>query len=342
MPQVVRTHVFTDIRGYSRIVDEKGDTAAAKYIRTYSRIIRDALPARGVQVEQTGDTFHLAFASPGAALRAAFAIADALRRHNELDPSMPLPVSIGMESGQSLRRKGAYVGAGIFLAQRLCDLASAGQVLVGPTLHGLVRSASVPMKDLGVRRLRDGQSIRVFEAREPDTSHAAAGQADRFLATVLFTDIVDSTATAVALGRKRWGEAVERHNEITREELRKHRGSEVDTAGDGFYATFESPSQAIACATVVGRRVRDEVGIGIRAGVHTGECEIVAGKVGGLSVVVGARIRDLAGADDILVSQTVKDLLLGSPVSLRQRAKGVTLKGVPATWDVYEVTRDPR
>jgi class 3 adenylate cyclase len=159
---------------------------------------------------------------------------------------------------------------------------------------------------------------------------------DRLLATVLFTDIVDSTATATALGSDReWRRVVERHHEIVRGFLRRYQGVEIDTAGDGFFASFDGPARAIRCAERIVDAVR-QLGISIRAGVHTGECELIDGKLGGIGVVVGARIGSNAKANEILVSQTVKDLTAGSGLAFEDAGE-YELKGVPEAWHLYRV-----
>ena len=143
---------------------------------------------------------------------------------------------------------------------------------------------------------------------------APAFELDTVLATVLFTDIVNSTELHASLGDEGWKPLVGRHHEIVRDALVRWRGVENDTAGDGFYATFDGPARAIRCAQEVIERVRD-LGIEVRAGVHTGEATVIDGKVSGLGVVIGSRIADSAAPSEILVSQTVKDLTAGSGLS---------------------------
>ena len=158
---------------------------------------------------------------------------------------------------------------------------------------------------------------------------------DAILATVLFTDIVDSTPKQASLGDAGWKDLIERHHAIVRDCLARWHGTENDTAGDGFYATFEGPARAIRCAQEIGDRVQT-LGIEIRAGVHTGECELIDGKVGGLAVTIGARIASSAGASEVLVSQTVKDLVAGSGLSFDDVGERA-LKGVPGLWRIYRV-----
>jgi class 3 adenylate cyclase len=166
----------------------------------------------------------------------------------------------------------------------------------------------------------------------PTSSH-------RFLSTLFFTDIVQSTANAAKVGDGRWRDVVESHNAIIREELTRHGGTEIDTAGDGFYASFDAPSRAIECALTARDRVH-AIGVDIRAGVHVGECEMVSGKIGGLAVTVGARVKDVAGAGEVLVSQTVKDVLIGTRLSFVAHGRAA-LKGVPEEVMLWLVEREP-
>ena len=162
------------------------------------------------------------------------------------------------------------------------------------------------------------------------------GTRERRLASVLFTDIVNSTATAATLGDARWGELVERHHREVRRLFAEHGGAEVDTAGDGFFAVFDGAARAARCALDIVSAVRD-LGIEIRAGVHAGEVESVAGKAGGLAVVVGSRIAALGGPSEVLASSTVKDLTLGSGLTFEDRGDA-ELKGVPGSWRLYRVS----
>jgi pimeloyl-ACP methyl ester carboxylesterase/class 3 adenylate cyclase len=165
-----------------------------------------------------------------------------------------------------------------------------------------------------------------------------APEAERVLATILFTDIVGSTAKAAELGDRAWRDLVSEHRVRVRRQLARFRGVELDTAGDGFFARFDGPGRAIRCARAVGDSVRD-LGLELRAGVHTGECEVLEGKVGGIAVHIGARIAAEAGAGEVCVSQTVKDLVAGSGITFRD--KGVAeLKGVTGDWRLYAVAED--
>ena len=160
------------------------------------------------------------------------------------------------------------------------------------------------------------------------------------MSTVLFTDIVGSTEMQASLGDRSWRELVERHHAIVRAALGRWRGVENDTAGDGFYATFDGPARAISCALDVVERVR-ELGIEIRVGVHTGECEVIDGKCAGLTVSIGARVASNAEPSEVLVSRTVKDLVAGSGLSFDDRGEH-ELKGVPDRWHLYRVLEGGR
>jgi class 3 adenylate cyclase len=164
---------------------------------------------------------------------------------------------------------------------------------------------------------------------------AARAPSSRSLATVLFTDVVGSTEQVAKLGDAGYRQVLERHHRAIRSELRRHGGSEVDTAGDGFFATFDGPARAIECALAICEAVRP-LGIEVRAGIHTGEVETIDGKVGGLGVHIGSRVSAVAGPSEVLVSSTVKDLVAGSGLVLEDTGEH-ELKGVPDRWRLYRV-----
>jgi pimeloyl-ACP methyl ester carboxylesterase/class 3 adenylate cyclase len=174
------------------------------------------------------------------------------------------------------------------------------------------------------------------ELEEFLTGSRGGAELDRVLATVLFTDIVGSTDRAVGLGDRGWQELLRRHHALVREELRRHRGVEQDTAGDGFFASFDGPARAVRCAQRICEGV-GRLGLEVRAGVHTGECERSAEKLGGIAVHIGARVMALAQPGEVLVSSTVRDLVSGSGLSFSERG-AYTLKGIPGAWSLYAVT----
>ena len=184
--------------------------------------------------------------------------------------------------------------------------------------------------------LSDSDAI-VDEIEELLTGVRGQAEPDRMLATVLFTDVVGSTERAAQLGDRRWRDLLESHNSVVRREIARFRGNEVKTAGDGFLATFDGPARAIRCASAISDAVR-LLGIETRAGLHTGECEVMGTDIGGIAVHIGARVAAMAGAGEVLVSSTVKDLVAGSGLEFQERGLH-TLKGVPGEWRLFAVER---
>jgi class 3 adenylate cyclase len=183
--------------------------------------------------------------------------------------------------------------------------------------------------------LSDADAI-LDEVEEFLTGVRHGPQPDRVLATVLFTDIVGATERAVALGDRRWRDLLDSHHALVRGELTRFRGHEVDTTGDGFLATFDGPARAIRCACAISDGAR-QLGLEIRAGLHTGECELIGNKVGGIAVHIGARVMGLAGTGQVLVSRTVRDLVTGSGLRFDDYGRH-SLKGVEGEWELFEVT----
>jgi class 3 adenylate cyclase len=180
------------------------------------------------------------------------------------------------------------------------------------------------------------EDVRTIVLGSRDSSQRA-----RALGVVLFTDIVDSTAIIAELGNRRWRDLIEAHNALVRREIIRYGGREVDTAGDGFVASFAGPSDAISCARAAIDAVA-WIGLDLRAGVHAGEFELVGERAGqakpsGIAMSIGARVTGLAGPGEVLASDTVRQLLVGSDFGFEDRGKH-TLKGVPDTWRVYLVT----
>jgi class 3 adenylate cyclase len=167
------------------------------------------------------------------------------------------------------------------------------------------------------------------------TGHQAEVEDDRVLATVLFTDIVDSTRRAVDMGDRDWHALLDAHDAVVRAQLARFRGREVSTAGDGFLAMFDGPQRAIRCAMAI-RDAVQSLGIEVRAGLHTGECEVRGDDIGGIAVHIGARVSALAGPNDVLVSSTLRDLVIGSGLEFEDRGAH-ELKGVPGDWHLFAV-----
>jgi class 3 adenylate cyclase/esterase/lipase len=216
------------------------------------------------------------------------------------------------------------VGNGRYLAAHI-----PGATLVEVPVEGHIPSAATvePYVDEIERFLRRAWDAGAWEENEPD----------RVLATVLFTDIVGSSERAAALGDREWRKMLEQHHELVRRQLVRFRGREVDTAGDGFFASFDGPARAIRCACAISESVR-ELGLDVRAGLHTGECEVVDGKVAGIAVHTGARVASEAQPGEVLVSSTVKDLVAGSEIQFADRGVAA-LKGIPGEWRLFAVER---
>jgi pimeloyl-ACP methyl ester carboxylesterase len=173
----------------------------------------------------------------------------------------------------------------------------------------------------------------VDEIEEFLTGARRGAELDRVLATVLFTDIVDATRKATEVGDRRWRDLLSAHHSAVREEIARFRGREIDTAGDGFLAAFDGPARAVRAASAIRHNIK-RLGLSIRAGLHTGECEVMGDKLSGVAVHIGARIAGLAAASEVLVSSTVRDLVAGSGLRFEDRGMHA-LKGVPGDWHLY-------
>jgi class 3 adenylate cyclase len=214
---------------------------------------------------------------------------------------------------------------------------------VVPIEHGRYLAAHIPgarfVELPGTSLMFDDQGglERLFEElAEFLTGERPVVEVDRVLTTVLFTDIVSSTEHLAALGDRRWKALLDDHDLMVRGELRRFRGREVKTMGDGVLACFDGPGRAIACATSIAHGAL-KLGIEVRAGMHTGECEVRGDDLAGLAVHLAARIAALAGAGEVLVSTTVKDLVAGSGIEFLDRGER-ELKGIPGAWRLFSVT----
>ena len=181
------------------------------------------------------------------------------------------------------------------------------------------------------------REVQSFLERAWDAAADRDTEPDRVLATVLFTDIVASSEHAARLGDRGWRDLLQQHHELVRRELLRYRGVEVDTAGDGFFASFDGPARAIRCAGSITDSVQT-LGLAVRAGLHTGECEVVDGKVTGIAVHTGARVASQAQPGEVLVSSTVKDLVAGSGIEFEDRGTA-ELQGIPGNWRLFAVAK---
>jgi len=280
---------------------------------------REAVRALGMQTEEEVEAFidYVRYgASPGMLERL-------YRMNKEIDirqvlPTVRVPTLVIHGSEDQI----VPVEAGAYTAQRL----RSARFIELPGVGHMALSAGGTQLQVEIERfLTDVWQTGGWEDTEPD----------RMLATVLFTDIVGSTAKAIELGDRRWRDLLERHHTLVRRELLRYRGREINTAGDGFLAAFDGPARAIRCACAIVEGVRD-LGLSVRAGLHTGECEVTGGNIAGIAVHTGARVAALAGADEVLVSSTVKDLVAGSGVQFSDRGAHA-LKGIPGEWRLFAV-----
>jgi pimeloyl-ACP methyl ester carboxylesterase len=256
------------------------------------------------------------------------------------------------------QRLAASPGAAVTLLRRAFDTDARGvlPIISVPTLilhkagdpftgveHGRYLAERIP----GARYRELAGVDHLFFAEDTDqllaeiqeflTGAREGAEPERVLATVLFADIVGSTEHAVRLGDRRWRDLLDAFYQGVRAELARFRGREIDTAGDGVLASFDGPARAIRCACAIVDGVRG-LGVAARAGLHTGECEVIGSKVGGIAVHTGARVASLAGASEVLVSSTVRDLVAGSGLRFDERGTH-TLKGVPGDWKLFAVAR---
>jgi class 3 adenylate cyclase len=304
---------FTTEEGAELLREEIATAGTDEWLSEYLEFFAPSLAA-DEEVQAWWRRLVLTSASPGAAI--------ALWRMNlEIDARQTL-ASIRVPTLVLYREEdGNYPDQARYIADRI-----AGAELVG-----------LPGKDHGY--FGDPEPIaleverflrRIWERGEWDVV-----EADRVLATVLFTDIVGSTEKAVTLGDKAWRDLLERHHAVIRQLLIRYHGTELDTAGDGFFASFDGPARAIRCACAISEAVK-ELGLDVRAGLHTGECELVENKVGGIAVHIGARVAKAAQPGEVLVSGTLKDLVAGSGLEFSERGTA-KLKGVPGEWRLYSI-----
>jgi class 3 adenylate cyclase len=285
---------------------------------------REAVRALGMQTEEEVEAFvdYVRYGTSPGMLERLY------RMNKEIDirqvlPTVRVPALVMHGSEDQI----VPVEAGAYTAQRI----RSARFIELPGVGHLALSGGATQTQAKIEQfLTDVWQTGGWEYAEPD----------RMLATVLFTDIVESTAKAIELGDRRWRDLLEHHHTVVRRELLRHRGREIDTAGDGFLAAFDGPARAIRCACAIVEGVRD-LGLSVRAGLHTGECEVADGKIAGIAVHTGARVAGLAAADEVLVSSTVKDLVAGSDIQFSDRGAHA-LKGIPGEWRLFAVQQQAR
>jgi pimeloyl-ACP methyl ester carboxylesterase len=316
--------------GAELMTAEELDARLEAFERDWPDAIDPAIPAPSGAADpgfrSRWRTFMRHAASPGAAIAL-------LRMNSQIDvrdvlPTIRVPTLV-------LFRRDARFGHGAAAWRE------AGQDPITPAEEGRSMAARIPGARLvelpgadHVPWVGDTDSL-LGEVEEFLTGVRRAPEHDRVLATILFTDIVESTALAARLGDRRWRELVERHHALVRRQLERFRGHEIDTTGDGFVASFDGPARGIRCAYAIAESVT-ALGISIRAALHTGECEVVDGKLAGIAVHIASRIAGQTAPGEVLVSNTVKDLVVGSSVAFAERGAH-ELRGVPGRWSLFAV-----
>jgi class 3 adenylate cyclase/esterase/lipase len=282
------------------------------------RNAREACPAATEEEIKALVTYFRNALTPGGAM--ALNVMNLAIDVRDVLPAIRIPTLVLHNTGDPW----VPVGNGRYLAEHI-----PGATFVELPEKGHIPSTATsgPSLDAMEQFLRRAWEAGAWQESEPD----------RVLATVLFTDIVGSSEHAVALGDREWRKRLEQHHELVRRQLVRFRGREVDTAGDGFFASFDGPARAIRCACAISEAV-GEMGLDVRAGLHTGECEVVDGKVAGIAVHTGARVASQAQPGEVLVSSTVKDLVAGSEIQFTDRGVAA-LKGIPGEWRLFAVER---
>jgi class 3 adenylate cyclase len=327
LPSGTVTFLITDVEGATRLLDRHPE-AALRALDRHEALIREVVQAhRGYVFTSAGDNFGSVFTSPLDAMACAL---EAQRRqlHEPVGDIESLKVRMAILSGVAEPHAGEYRSPNVYRAYRLTALARGGQVLISQSTHDLLGGTVVvgaTLRALGEYRLKDlGRPEQVYRLVAPDLIDFSA--LDRVLLTILFTDIVDSTATAVRLGDRSWRALIASHHALVGDYLPRFRGREIRSTGDGICAVFNTPTQAIECAVAMCDGVRN-LGIEIRAGIHTGECELVGDALEGLAVHVAARVGAHAEAGEVLVTSTVTELVAGAGIMFvdrgTQRFKGV-------------------
>src|SRR6266571_8471925 len=339
--------------------DIENSTTLARYLReqypavldTHRTLLRAAFTAyEGWEVDTQGDSFFVVF------LRATQAVAAAVQSQRALaTASWPqggaVRVRIGIHTGEPIRTTEGYTGLDVIRAARIKEAGHGGLVLLSASTAAIVQDAlldELSLRDLGTHRLKSlPRPERIFQLLIPGlpadfaplqtldsrTGLRAGSEGERVLTTVLFTDMVGATERVVALGDRHWREILVQHRVLVRREFAHYGGHEVETVGDGFFATFDSPASAVRCACAICEAVK-ELGIEVKIGVHAGEVEHEGEDLIGITVHIGSRVTNLAGPGGVLVSSTVRDLMAGSGITFTDRGTHI-LRGIPGEWRLF-------
>jgi class 3 adenylate cyclase len=350
LPSGTLTVLHTDIENSTSLTRRLREQYPA-VLTTHRTLLRAAFTAyEGWEVDTQGDSFFVVF------LRATQAVAAAMQSQRALateswPPGGAVRVRIGIHTGEPIRTTEGYAGLDVIRAARIKEAGHGGQVLLSASTAAIVQDAlldELSLRDLGVHRLKslprperlfqliipglpaDFPPLQTLDSRAGPRSGSAG---ERVLTTVLFTDIVGATERIVTLGDRHWREILVQHRILVRQELAHYGGHEVQTVGDGFFATFDSPAGAVRCACAIREAVK-ELGIEVRIGVHAGEVEHEEESPIGITVHIGSQVTNLAGPGEVLVSSTVRDLVAGSGITFTDRGTHI-LRGLTEEWRLF-------
>jgi class 3 adenylate cyclase len=340
------TAMFTDIVDSTASAVTLGDRRWREIRNAHHDVIRRGLRRfSGSEVDTSGDGFFATFERPSEALSCACVISDEVR-------SLGIDVRIGLHADGAERQDLEFLF--IAVANRVSSLATGGEILITGTMKSLLTESTIPLESRGTHVLRgvpgewDIFAVERSDSDRPAKAPIPIGDLDvnprdlphRSILTLMFTDMLGATVLAAKLGDLAWREVSTAHDALITQEVTRYGGIVVDTAGDQFFATFDRPVGAISSASAI-QDGAQELGVPVRIGLHAGEVEDMGDKVGGIAVHIGARVRALASAGEILVSSTVKDLVEGSGLRFEERGQH-DLKGLPGVRSVFALeTRPP-
>jgi class 3 adenylate cyclase len=350
LPSGTLTVLHTDIENSTLLTVHLGDRYP-EVLATHCALLRAAFVAHeGHEVDTQGDSFFVVFPRATQAVAAAVAIQCALAAAAWPEGGA-VRVRIGMHTGEPIRAAQGYTGLDVIRGARIKEAGHGGQVLLSKATAALVEDALIDdlsLRDLGAHRLKGlPRPERIFQLLIPDLpadfpplrsldTHwrtrldLAPG---RVLTTVLFVDLVGATERAVALGDRRWLALQAQYIVLVRQELARHGGEEINLAGDGFLAVFDGAAAAIRCGCTI-RDAVQELGMAVRVGIHAGEVESDDRTMSGITVFTGSRITRVAQPSEVLVSNTVKELVAGSGITFTDRGTHL-LRGLPGEWRLF-------
>jgi len=348
LPGGTLTMLHTDVEESTLLTVHLGDRYP-EVLASHRTVVRAAFALlEGHEVDTQGDSFFVVFARATQAIAAAVEIQRALAAE-AWPKGGAVRVRIGVHTGEPIRTAEGYTGLDVIRGARIKEAGHGGQVLMSKSTAALIEDAltgGLSLRDLGSHRLKGlPRSERIFQLLIPDlptefpplesldTRGRPSLAPGRVLTTVLFVDIPDATGRLVALGDRRWLELRAQYTALVRQELVHHGGKEINVVADEIFAVFDGAATAIRCGCSIRDAVQG-VGIPVRIGIHAGEVEYDDGAIGGITVNTGSRILGAAQPGEVLVSNTVKDLMAGSDITFKDRGTHV-FKGIPGEWRLF-------